>query len=208
MDKMNHKTIQDKLKQNTPSIIGQDNLKRYSLLLPLIEKEDGMHLLFEVRSLNMRRQPGEICFPGGKMDEEDAHPQETAVREATEELGVQSKRIKDVYSFGYMVSPFGMKIDAYVGLLDCNETELIPNQAEVAEVFTVPLEFFLETEPDVHYIQLDVRPEDDFPYHSIPNGENYKWSNRRYKEYFYHYGDHVIWGLTAHILHDFIKAVQ
>ncbi|QHE51109.1 CoA pyrophosphatase [Pontibacillus sp. HMF3514] len=205
---MNHKSIQDKLKSATPKLIGQDHIKRYSLLLPLIEKEDGMHLLFEVRSLNMRRQPGEVCFPGGKVDEEDEDTQYTAVREAVEELGVRRDRIKDIYSFGYMVSPFGMKVDAYVGFLKCDEQDLTPNPKEVAEVFTVPLDFLLNTEPDIHYIQMEVQPEGEFPYHLIPNGENYKWSKRRYAEHFYYYGDQVIWGLTARILHDFIQEIR
>lgn len=205
---MKRDKIQQILETHTPSIIGHDNLTTYSLLLPLIEKEDGLHLLFEVRSLNMRRQPGEICFPGGKMDKTDKNTQVTAIREATEELGVQSKQIKDVYHFGYMVSPFGMKVDAYVGLLNCEEASLDPNSAEVEEVFTVPLAFFLNQDPDVHYVQMEVTPEEDFPFQSIPYGENYSWPKRQYKEYFYRYEGRVIWGLTARILLDFIKELK
>lgn len=205
---MDYKSIQNKLAGHSPQHIGHEQINWYSLLLPLIEKEDGMHLLFEVRSLNMRRQPGEICFPGGRVDQEDQNSEETAMREAVEELGIPTHLIKDVSSFGYMLSPFGMKIDAHVGVLDSTEDSLKPNPHEVEEVFTVPLEYFLRTEPEIHYIQMEVQPEEGFPYENIPNGKQYQWSKQRYAEHFYYYGDRVIWGLTARILYDFIKRLK
>ncbi|MFC0523437.1 NUDIX hydrolase [Pontibacillus salicampi] len=205
---MNRKSLMEMLVNHTPSIIGDDGLHSYALLLPLMEREDGLHLLFEVRSYEMRRQPGEICFPGGKQDADDADEKDTAVREATEELGVAASQINDVHSIGYMVSPFGMKVEAYAGVLQCTMEELTPNKAEVAEVFTVPLSFFLEEEPEIHYVQMEVTPEASFPFDLIPYGENYQWPKRRYPEYFYYYQGRVIWGLTARILHDFVKSIQ
>ncbi|KGP73451.1 NUDIX hydrolase [Pontibacillus yanchengensis] len=202
---MDLRTIQDKLAKHTPSIIGDDALKRYSLLIPIMVKHDELHILFEVRSFEMRRQPGEICFPGGKMDDQDSSTQVTAIRETSEELGIKFKQIKNVQSYGYMVSPFGMKVDVFVGFLDCKEEAFNPNKDEVAEIFTVPLDFFLNTKPDLHYVHMGVVPEADFPTNIIPYGENYQFPKRRYVEYFYHYHGRVIWGLTARVLYDFIK---
>ncbi|MFP3361046.1 coenzyme A pyrophosphatase, partial [Planococcus sp. SIMBA_143] len=54
-----------KLTHHTARILGAEDLYKYAILLPLMEKEDGIHLLFEVRAASLRRQPGEICFPGG-----------------------------------------------------------------------------------------------------------------------------------------------
>lgn len=205
---MNQKSIRQKLDQHTPGILGEEAMKKYSLFLPIIEKEGELHLLFEVRSHTMRRQPGEVCFPGGKMDQSDRGPKHTAVREASEELGVRPGTMTDVYSLGQMISPFGMKIEAYAGLLHCDEKELQPNPDEVAEIFTVPLEFFLENDPSVHYVQMEIKPESDFPYHLISNGEDYEWQARKYEEYFYQYNDHVIWGLTARVLRSFVHMIR
>ncbi|KGX93417.1 NUDIX hydrolase [Pontibacillus halophilus JSM 076056 = DSM 19796] len=205
---MKKQTIQDTLKQHTPTIIGDDALRTYSLLLPLVEREDGLHLLFEVRSYHMRRQPGEICFPGGKYDPEDQGTKETAIREAVEELGIKPGDVRDVYELGYMVSPFGMKVEAYIGLLTCEEEELLPNPDEVAEVFTVPLDYFLDNNPVKHYVNLEVTPEASFPFHLIENGDQYSWPRRKYPEFFYEYDGRVIWGLTARVLYDFIRTIR
>ena len=205
---MNAEQIINKMTAHTPAVLGNESYRNYSILLPFIEKEGELHLVFEVRSLNMRRQPGEICFPGGRVDEEDDREKDTAVREAMEELGITNGDITQVYPFDYMVSPFGMKVSTYVGFMNCSEAEMDPNPAEVEQVFTVPLSFFLTTKPEAHYVRMKVEPEDDFPFDLIPGGENYNWTTQRFPEYFYQYGDKVIWGLTASVILHFIEMIQ
>ncbi|WP_261131357.1 CoA pyrophosphatase [Bacillus sp. Marseille-Q3570] len=205
---MKREDIIAKMNDHTPTIIGNKVLNHYSILLPLIQKEDELHLLFEVRSLNMRRQPGEICFPGGRVDAQDEHPQDAAVREAIEELGVTDEEIIDVSPFDYMLSPFGMIVNTYVGFLNCSDLDIEPNPAEVEEVFTVPLSFFKNTPPKIHYVNFEVKPEDGFPFHLIANGEDYQWQTRKIEEYFYVYEGKVIWGLTARILHAFVEFME
>ena len=61
----------EKLAGRQPEILGHEQLLKYAVLLPLIEVHNETHILFEVRSMSLRRQPGEICFPGGKVDPED-----------------------------------------------------------------------------------------------------------------------------------------
>ncbi|MFC7319811.1 NUDIX hydrolase [Halobacillus campisalis] len=205
---MERKTITHTLKNHTPSVIGQKELNHFSILVPLIEKDGELHLLFEVRSLEMRRQPGEICFPGGKVDRRES-PQEAAVREAKEELGIEDGDFGEVYPFDYMLSPFGrMMVDTYVGFLDCTEESIQSNPAEVEEVFTVPLSFFKRTKPKVHYVNFEVKPEDGFPFDLIANGEDYEWQTRKMEEYFYQYEGRVIWGLTARILAAFVDSIE
>ncbi|TGB02909.1 NUDIX hydrolase [Halobacillus salinus] len=205
---MNAKDIIHKMKTHSPDVLGQSYYRNYSILLPFIEKEGELHLVFEVRSLNMRRQPGEVCFPGGRVDEEDRMERDTAVREAMEELGIRNQEITEVHPFDYMVSPFGMKVSTYVGFMECSEEEMEPNPAEVEEVFTVPLSFFLNTKPEAHYVRMKVEPEEGFPFELIPGGENYNWRTQRFPEYFYQYGDKVIWGLTASVIVHFIDMIQ
>lgn len=204
---MKPKTILGKVKNRTPSILGNEDFSKYAILLPLIEKEGEIHILFEVRSYKLRSQPGEICFPGGRIDAQDKTEQDTALRETTEELGISQEDIFDVFPLDYIVSPFGMMIYTYAGFIDPT-VSFKPNPPEVDSLFTVPLTFFLETKPKVYRINFDVQPEESFPYNLIAGGENYNWRTRTLDEYFYIYEDKVIWGLTARILSHFIKIIQ
>ncbi|WP_349408971.1 CoA pyrophosphatase [Pseudalkalibacillus sp. SCS-8] len=205
---MNTEKLIRKMQSHTPSILGNDKRLQFSILIPMIKKNDGLHVLFEVRAKKMRRQPGEICFPGGRVDQQDKSVQETAVREAIEELRIDRPAITHVYPFDYMISPFGMLLNTFVGFLDCDETKLDPNPAEVDEIFTVPLSFFTDHPPEVHKIQFQVKPNEDFPFDLIPGGEDYNWSTREFDEYFYKYDGKVIWGLTARVLFYFVQMIK
>ncbi|KIL53065.1 NUDIX hydrolase [Jeotgalibacillus campisalis] len=141
------------------------------------------------------------------MDEEDSGALEAAVREAEEELGVIHTEITDVSPFGTLVSPFGMTVHSFIGFLK-KGADVKVNPAEVEEVFTVPLSYFLTNSPSYHPINVEVKPEEGFPYDLIANGREYKWQTRQYHEYFYHVDGKVIWGLTARILKEFIEVLK
>ncbi|BCB04336.1 NUDIX hydrolase [Bacillus sp. KH172YL63] len=196
------------LQDRSPKVLGSEAFSEYAILLPLIQVKDEVHVLFEVRSLNMRRQPGEICFPGGRLDPGDADERAAAVRETSEELGIDRSTISDLHPLDYIVSPFGTIIYPFVGTLHTRLEALLPNEEEVEEIFTVPLAFFKEREPDLYNIQFKMEPEESFPYNHIPGGENYNWQARNMKEHFFYYGDKVIWGLTARVLHHFVKLIS
>lgn len=204
---MEPEKILEKVKGRVPEVLGNRDFSKYAILLPLIEKEDGVHILFEVRSFEMRRQPGEICFPGGRIDHGDEDEEETALRETMEELGIRKEAISNVFPLDYIVSPFGMIVYSFAGFID-PETDFVPNEAEVDTVFTVPLQFFLDNEPRVYRIDFDIQPEESFPYDLIAGGENYSWRARQVDEFFYLYEDRVIWGLTAKILMHFMELIR
>lgn len=196
--------IFNKLKGRNPKILGQEDFFRVSVLLPLVEKDGETHVLFEVRASHMRRQPNEVCFPGGKLDKNDQSEMHCAIRETTEELGIQEKDISDVIPLDYLVSAFGTIIYPFVGFID-DLTKLRPNPDEVGSVFTVPLSYLQQTEPDRYKINFEVKPEDGFPFDLIVGGENYNWQTRHVDELFYTYEGNVIWGLTARILTHFLE---
>jgi 8-oxo-dGTP pyrophosphatase MutT (NUDIX family) len=196
-----------KLTHHTPKILGSEKFSKYAVMVPLIEKEDGIHVLLEVRSLELRRQPGEICFPGGRIDAEDIDEEEAAIRETVEELGISKEHISDVNPLDYMISPFGMIIYPFVGFIN-NPKTIVPNPAEVGEIFTVPLSFFFNNEPEIYHIEFKAEPEVNFPFDLIVGGENYNWRTRGLEEYFYRYEGKVIWGLTARILSHFIEVIR
>src|SRR5690554_1283443 len=149
---MNVPYLKGKLQNHQPKIMGSENFKHFAVLLPIIEKEGKLHLLFEVRSSNMRRQPGDICFPGGKVEKNDKNERETAVRETMEELGIEREDILEIFPLDYIVNPFGTFIYPFAAFLK-HDTILNINSDEVAEVFSVPLDYFTTVQPDVYDIQ-------------------------------------------------------
>lgn len=199
--------IMNKIKHHTPSVLGHEHFIKSAVLLPLVRKNDGLHVLFEIRSKNMRRQPGEICFPGGRIEAHDEDARAASIRETTEELGISEGKILDVRPLDYLVTAFGMIVYTHAGLISMDE-QLDPNPLEVEEIFTVPLSFFLENDPEIYHVNLHVQPEEKFPFERIPGGENYNWSTSQIDEYFYNYDDKVIWGLTARILSHFIEMIR
>lgn len=204
---MDPKNMLEKMKNRTPEVLGNKDFLKSAILLPLIEQDGETHVLFEVRSHDLRSQPGEICFPGGKIDAQDQTEEGTAVRETIEELGIKRADISNIYPLDYIVSPFGMIIYSFAGVID-PEVRFSPNPSEVDSIFTVPLSFFLEKEPKMYHINFDIQPEKNFPYDLIAGGENYNWHARKIDEYFYIYEDKVIWGLTAKILAHFIEIIR
>ncbi|WP_066061696.1 NUDIX hydrolase [Neobacillus soli] len=204
---MELKTVLTKLISHTPIILGSEKFSKYAVMLPLIQKEDGLHVLFEIRSLELRRQPGEICFPGGRIDPQDIDGKGAAIRETVEELGIYQEHISEVYPLDYMISPFGMIIYPYVGYIN-NANSILPNPAEVGEIFTVPLAFLINNPPEKYKINFKAEPEENFPFDLIAGGENYNWRARGMDEYFYRYEGKTIWGLTARILAHFIELLD
>lgn len=199
--------IKERLADRQSKILGSEEYFKSAVLLPLIVKEDGIHVLFEVRSRMLRRQPGEVCFPGGKIDREDESPEQAALRETCEELGIKKEDMEVIGPLDYMVTPFQTAIYPFAGWIK-NPDAIVPNEGEVGEVFTVPLSFFEKNKPDRYDIHFKVEPEQGFPYHLIENGEDYNWRTGKMPEYFYQYEGKVIWGLTARILYHFLSLTE
>ena len=94
------------------------------------------------------------------------------------------------------VYPFLAELKGYKGTFSGDEVD---------HVFTVPLKWFLEREPECYDTDVQTIPGKDFPFDLIPGGEDYHWRRGRYKVMFYRYGENVIWGMTAKILHSFVE---
>jgi peroxisomal coenzyme A diphosphatase NUDT7 len=195
------------LSERSPFVLGSENFSTYSVLLPLVYINNEIHLIFEVRAFSLRRQPGEVCFPGGKNDETDKDHMETAIRETYEELGLKEGSISQVVPLDFIVSPYGNIIYPFVGVIDTiNDMQV--NHKEVDHIFTVPLTFFKQTKPDIHYVNARLEPEPGFPYDSIVGGKDYNWQIKRMEEFFYYFEDKVIWGLTARVVRHFIQVIE
>ena len=182
--------------------------RHFALLAPLVKVQDELQLLFEVRSESLKTQPGEICFPGGGMEAGES-PQEGAIRETCEELNIAPSHIRMLGPLDYIVTPFHITLHPYLGLLEgLDANQISCNPDEVDHIFTVPLSFFLETPPLTYYLDVQTVPRPDFPFHMIQNGKDYDWKTGKYPVLFYQYGQYVIWGMTARIVHNLVELLQ
>lgn len=199
---MNINYIKDKLKNIKPKPMDYD--VSFAVLVPLIEIDGEIHLIYKVRS-NSIAQPGEISFPGGRIEEGES-PSEAAIRETSEELLINKANIELISELNYASSKSGSFVFTFLGLIkNIDPYEIDYNIDEVSELFFVPLSFFLETKPEKYYMNYHPQADKDFPYHMVNNGEDYNWGSIRYPVYFYKYYNYVIWGLTAKITYGFIK---
>lgn len=186
-------------------IIGEEKFRQYSVLVPLIETTEGIFLLFEKRSDKLRRQPSEICFPGGKL-EPDESLQECAVRETVEELQIYPQQIEVLGSGDVFISPFNLMIHPFIGVISDYKNTFSTD--EVAETIKVPLKFFRNQQPVHFQSRIINKPPEDFPYEWIPYGENYPWEKGTYDIFFYKYENQIIWGITAHIVKSVVKLID
>ncbi len=199
---MNIKNIKDMLKNIKPKPM--DYEVSFAVLVPLIEIDGELNLIYEVRS-NSIEQPGEISFPGGRIEDGES-PEEAAIRETSEELLLNKTNIEIIAELNYASSKSGAFIFTFLGLIkDIDPYEIEYSIDEVSEVFFVPLSFFLKTSPEKYYMNYYPKADKDFPYHMVNNGEDYNWGSIRYPVYFYKYYNYIIWGLTAKITYSFIN---
>ncbi len=188
-------------------ILGHENTFKSAVLLPLIVIDDKYLVLFEKRALSMNRQPGEICFPGGAKEPTDDYSEYTAIRESSEELGIPANYFEVIAPLDIMVSSFNSIIIPYLAIIK-DISQISINQAEVDKILLIPLDFFLENEPEIHYIKTTAQAPDDFPFHLIPHGRDYPFRAGCVPQYFYSWKGEIIWGLTASILHHFIDLLK
>ena len=200
--------VTDQLNKNKSLFIGEATAFQSAVVIPFVQVDGEWHILFEVRSLTMRKQPGDISFPGGRIDPTDASPMAAAIRETTEELGVGPETIRIIGELSpYIASP-SFVVYPFVATIDYDEVLHCYNKDEVEEVFTVPFNWLLNHEPYMHLIAMEPVPSEDFPFEKIMNGTQYQWRSRMMEEWFYEYGQYTIWGLTARILKHFIEVIK
>ena len=196
----------EKLKQHIPTFIGMEQCHQAAVCIPLLKNANGGYeVLFEVRAATIAHQPGDVCLPGG-MVEEGETPREAALRELQEELLLNGEQIHYLGDMDKLYT--GSSLIIYSFAAEVTDYQNTFSQAEVDEVFTVPLDFFLHTEPKCYVTRAKVEPGEDFPYELICGGRDYNWRTRKEEVCFYQYEGHVIWGLTAKMMRAFTNVVK
>lgn len=195
---MDLEEIVQKLKGHTPCI--QDSETEYAVLAPLVVRDGALHLLFEVRSDTLSRQPGEVCFPGGRMEGEET-PEACALRETFEELGIPPEEITLIAPLDMLVHHGGFLMHPILAYVSPEGLSAMrPGPEEVKEAFTVPLSFFLETLPLTYSYDLVPDVGDDFPYTLVGCAKDYAWRRGRVDIPIYRWEGKAIWGLTGRIV--------
>jgi len=200
--------LKQQLQQNQSLFIGEETAFRSAVLIPLVEVDGKWHILFEVRSMTMRKQPGDISFPGGRIDADDASPLAAALRETHEELGIDPNTVQVIGQLSPYIASSSFVTYPFVAVVDYMQIIDGYNKQEVEEVFTVPLDWLLQYEPYMHLVSIEPVPSLDFPFDKIVNGAQYQWRTRSMEEWFYDYEQYTIWGLTARILKHFIAKIK
>ncbi|WP_341675659.1 CoA pyrophosphatase [Niveibacterium sp. SC-1] len=119
-------------------------LTRAAVLVPVVDRGEGLNVLLTRRAEHLHHHPGQISFPGGRHEEGDASPEATALRETEEEIGIAAALVEVLGRLPEYVTVTGFRITPVVGLLR-PPLELRPDAFEVAEIFEVPLDFLADT---------------------------------------------------------------
>ncbi len=184
---------------------------KYSVLIPLIKVDENWEIIYELRAKTLKSQPGEISFPGGRVEKDETF-QETSVRETMEELLIQRDNIEIIGELDYLVSYSNFTIHCFLGVIKgINLKDIKPNKDEVDHLFSVPVDYFLKTEPEKYELDLMTVENEEFPYNLLPNGKNYNFRKGKHPVLFYKYNDYLIWGFTARMtkhLMDLIKSID
>lgn len=202
-----------------PDILGRERYLNSAVLIPLVWRSGEYHLLFQKRAAHIR-QGGEICFPGGRVDAEDAHFKATAIRETIEELGVRRDQIDILGRLGSVVAPIGAIIEPFVGLLHIggiDECRIHP--AEVERLFMLPVAYFVQHPPEryavLHEIHTAYRNEEGQDVELLPAKRlglparyHRSWGGRRSRVLVYQTPEDVIWGMTAEMVFEFIRLIS
>lgn len=180
--------IRDTLaRSNDRSEVHAEGYHRAAVLVPLVKAPGGFELLFTKRTDTVETHKGQVSFPGGMADADDRGIIATALRELEEEVGIDSNRVEILGLLDDMQTPTGFIVTPIVGLLQ-GLPPLAPNRDEVAEVFTVPLGFFLNP--------------------STARSEYREHKGRVYEVWYYEATPHVIWGVTAAIIRALLKRLD
>ena len=153
--------------------------KPAAVLVPVVMRDGAASVILTERASDLRQHSGQIAFPGGKVDPEDAGPLDTALREAEEEIGLERRHVRPLGYLDPYLSGTNYLVVPAVALV-APDARLSLNPFEVAAAFEVPLPFLMDPRNhELHARELNGRIRQ---YYAMP------------------FEDRYIWGLTAGII--------
>ena len=165
------------------------------VLVPLLPRPDGLHVLFTERSKELRSHAGQISFPGGSVERADADTTAAALREAREEVGLRAEHVEvlgaidDCPTFvsGYVITPIVGVIDP-LAFVAAGRYPWTPSPAEIAALHELPLRAF----SDPANLRVEMR----------------ELEGQVFELHWYTVQGTVVWGATARILHQLIELAR
>ena len=177
--------LKERLRARVPASAPVD-LRPAAVLIPLLVEPSGYSLVLTRRAEMLRRQPGDISFPGGAVDPADETPLAAALRESREEVGLDSRAVTLLGQMDERGTVTGFRITPFVGAV-LGPYEFAPNH-EVGELLKVPLAAL----SDPAALSIEKRL--------------FKGVVR--DVYHYHFGAHDIWGITGQLVRDFLELTR
>jgi 8-oxo-dGTP pyrophosphatase MutT (NUDIX family) len=176
-----------KVVERERKIVPQSDLTRAAVLVPIVFRDIKPHLILTKRTMTVATHKGQISFPGGVREPEDADIQSNALREAKEEIGIHPDDVEVVGMIDDFSTMTGFIVTPVVGFV-ADHVEFRADPAEVEEIFEVPFDVFLNT-----------------TYYKLVKKEH---AGYKYEYHQYSFGKRIIWGATAGIIHRFVATMD
>lgn len=167
-----------RLALRTPAALAGDLYKPAAVLVPVQERPGGDYLVLTKRADHLRTHKGQIAFPGGRVDPEDADVVATALRECHEEVGIRPECVRVLGALDQFTAGYGLMVTPVIGLIPA-ECEFLIDPRETTEVASVPIAALMN--PDNFVVGDRLSPGGHPNYHFYVNG----WD---------------VWGVTARII--------
>lgn len=167
------------LNPDLDQLVERAGAREAAVLVPVVDRPAGAQVILTTRAKNLRKHSGQIAFPGGSIDPEDASPEAAALREAHEEIALDGRFVEPVGRLPRYVTTTGFRITPVLAVVRPGFA-LTPDPAEVHDVFEVPLAFLMDGANHARESRL--------------------WQGRERHYYVMPFGERFIWGVTAGIL--------
>jgi 8-oxo-dGTP pyrophosphatase MutT (NUDIX family) len=164
-------------------------LTRAAVLIPLVQRPIGLTVLLTQRTAHLSNHAGQVSFPGGRAEETDASPVDTALRETQEEIGLDRRHIEIAGALPEHVTASAYVVSPIVGIVT-PPFDLVAESNEVAEIFEVPLAFLMD---GMNHQRMSFE---------LPGGEG------RRSFYAMPYERFFIWGATAGMLRNLFHLLR
>ncbi len=163
----------------------ETRLKCAAVLVPLLWHDDQWHLLFTRRTERVESHKGQVSFPGGGCDEGETTPEETALREAQEEIGLDPRQVRVLGHLANMITVTSFHVTPVVGVIEWPAVFTV-GQHEVERIFTIPLRWLADP----------------------ANRWEFTMQGRSRSLIAFHpYDGELLWGATARMTVDFLKTL-
>ncbi len=172
---------------NADKPLERSRYKPAAVMVPILEHATGLRVILTRRAAHLKHHPGQIAFPGGKVDATDQSVEHAAFREAEEEIGLRRAQCERLGTLPLHRTVTGFEVQPIVARVD-HDFAPMSDPGEVEEVFHVPLEHVLD--PANYFIEGRV------------------WMGKPRRYYVVPFGPYYIWGATARMLRMFADRVE